>query len=249
MSSQAFALQLYTVRDHLEKDTPATLRRVKEIGYDHVELAGIGLYGPREYNQMLSDAGLQAISGHFPYEEVVNNTGSVIETVHALGLRYAVVPWLGVEQCPDKDAWIAAAKAMNDAGARFRNSDIILCYHNHAHEFQRADGQYILDVIFESADAQNLAAELDTYWIKYGGADPADYITQYSGRVPLLHLKDMTGGDNRTFAEMGRGIIEWKPILESAAKAGVHWYIVEQDECAGDSLESARISAEFVRGL
>lgn len=249
MSSIPFALQLYTVRDHLEKDTPATLRRVKDIGYDYVELAGIGMYGPREYNQMLSDAGLQAISGHFPFDDVVKNTGAVIETVHALGLRYAVVPWLGGELCPDRNAWIAAAKAMNEAGARFRHADIALCYHNHAHEFERDNGQYILDILFESSDAHNLAAELDTYWVKFGGADPAQYIAQYSGRVPLLHLKDMTGGDSRTFAEMGRGIINWTPILQAAAKAGVQWYIVEQDECPGDTLESARVSAEFVRTL
>jgi len=249
MGSIPFALQLYTVRDHLEKETAATLHHVKEIGYDYVELAGIGLYGPREYNQMLADAGLQAISGHFPYEEVVKNTGGVIEAVQALGLRYAVVPWLGGPLCPDRDAWVACAHAMDEAGARFRYADITLCYHNHAHEFQRFDGQYVLDIIFETAAAQNLAAELDTYWIKYGGANPAAYVKQYSGRVPLLHLKDMTGGDNRTFAEMGRGIMEWTPILKAAAKAGVHWYIVEQDECAGDSLEAARISAEFVRSL
>ena len=249
MSSIPFALQLYTVRDHLEKDTPGTLRRVKEIGYDHVELAGIGMYGPHEYNQMLADTGLQAISGHFPYDDVVTNSAAVIEAVQALGLRYAVVPWLGGDLCSDKDAWVACAQAMDEAGARFRASDITLCYHNHAHEFQRLDGQYILDLILETATAQNLAAELDSYWIKFGGADPAAYISQYTGRVPLLHLKDMTGGDNCTFAEMGRGIMEWAPILEAAAKAGVEWYIVEQDECGGDSLECARVSAEFVRAL
>jgi sugar phosphate isomerase/epimerase len=198
---------------------------------------------------MLADAGLQAISGHFPYSDAVNDTSATIETVQALGLRYAVVPWLGGDLCPDKAAWIASARAMDEAGARFRNADIALCYHNHAHEFLRLDGQYILDLLFETAPAQNLSAELDTYWIRYGGADPAAYINKYIGRVPLLHLKDMTGGDNRTFAEMGQGIMEWTPILEAAAKAGVRWYIVEQDECAGDSLESARISAEFVRRL
>jgi len=130
---------------------------------------------------------------------------------------------------------------------RCPGAGLTLCYHNHAHEFQQFDGQYVLDIVFDAAPG--LGAELDTYWIKYGGPDPAAYIGKYNGRVPLLHLKDMTGGDDRTFAEMGRGIIEWTPIIEAAVKAGVRWYIVEQDECAGDSLESARISAAFVREL
>ncbi len=249
MSGIPFALQLYTVRDHLEKDTPGTLRRVKEIGYDFVELAGFGSHSPNDYKQMLADAGLKAISGHFPYEDVVKTTGAVIESVKALDLHYAVVPWLGGEMCPDQDAWIRCAKAMDNAGAQFQREGITLCYHNHAHEFQRYDGQYILDILLGAANASNLAAELDTYWVKYGGADPVAYIKKYAGRTPLLHLKDMTGGDDRTFAEMGRGIMEWTPILSAAAKARVQWYIVEQDECAGDSLESARISAEYVRAL
>ena len=249
MGTFPYALQLYTVRDHLEKDVPGTLRRVKDAGYDFVEMAGIGLHGPREYNAMLNDAGLKAVSSHFPYEDIVKNTAATIETTQALGLQYAVVPWLGGELCPDRDAWFACARTMDEAGAKFRAADITLCYHNHAHEFERLGEQYIFDLIYESAAAHHLALELDSYWVQYGGADPVEKLNQYKGRCPLLHVKDMSADASRTFTEVGRGIMDWGVILPAAAKAGVQWFIVEQDTCPGDSIESARISAEYMRSL
>ena len=120
MGSVPFALQLYTVRDHLERDVPGTLKRVKDAGYDYVELAGMGPYGPREYSALLAGAGLTAISSHFGFEEITKNTSAVIETVQALGVANAVVSWVGGAMCPDKAHWVACAKAMDEAGAQFR---------------------------------------------------------------------------------------------------------------------------------
>ncbi len=82
--------------------------------------------------------------------------------------------------------------------------------------------------------------------MQYGGVDPVACIRKYSGRVPLLHVKDMTAGDDPTYAEMGAGILDWPAIFAAAKEAGTQWYLVEQDDWAGDSIDSARISAEFM---
>ena len=42
------ALQLYSVRNELQKDFPGTLAQVKEMGYDGVELAGLCGYSPEQ---------------------------------------------------------------------------------------------------------------------------------------------------------------------------------------------------------
>ena len=101
----------------------------------------------------------------------------------------------------------------------------------------------------DDVDLDKAALELDSYWVQYGGADPVEKLNQYKGRCPLLHVKDMSADASRTFTEVGRGIMDWGAILPAAAKAGVHWFIVEQDTCPGDSLESARISADYMRSL
>jgi sugar phosphate isomerase/epimerase len=242
-----FALQLYTVRDHLQRDVPGTLKRVKEAGYEHVELAGLGGQSAEEYGYLLADAGLSAVSNHFGFDVVTQDTNKVIEDTEALGLAFAVVPWVGGEMCPDKAAWIRCAKAMDTAGEKLRDAGITLCYHNHAHEFERYDGQPVLELIYETAAPENLAAQIDAYWAQFGGDDPVRLLRKYAGRCPLLHVKDMEAQEPHTFTEVGRGILDWPAIFAAAKDADVRWYIVEQDECRGDSLESARISAEFMR--
>ncbi len=121
-----------------------------------------------------------------------------------------------------------------------------LCYHHHGHEFDRVDGEYIFDVIMDHSDPDHLAAEIDTYWAQYGGVDPVALIERYAGRCPLLHIKDMADDAPRSFAEVGRGVLDWNAILEAARKVSVKWCVVEQDESKHGSLESALMSAEYL---
>ena len=247
MGSLPVAPQLYTVRDHLDKDPAGTLKRVKEIGYDYVELAGMAGMTAAECKQALDDIGLTPVSSHFGREALEDDLGGTIETCKTLGIDFAVLPHASAD---DKDGWIAIAKMLDGAGAKLREAGIRLCYHNHAHEFKQFDGQYAFDLLYEIARPENLALQLDTFWVQYGKADPVEKIKQYAGRCPLLHMKDMAPeGEQPIFAEMGKGIMDWPPILDAAKAAGVEWYIVEQDDWAGDSIESAAISAEFMAQL
>ena len=246
MGSIPFALQLYTVRDHMGQDAAATLKRVKEIGYDYVELAGTGGLSFAEFKAVLDDVGLTAIATHVGFDDATKNVDQLIETARLFGMEHVVVPGIDRALTPDKQGWINCGKAMDAGGAKLREAGVRLSYHNHNHEFEQFDGQYILDIFLGAAQPENLASELDTYWVKFGGADPVAQINKLKGRCPLLHIKDMTPGDDPTFAEVGRGIIDWAPVFAAGADAGTEWYIVEQDTCPGDSLESARISAEFM---
>ena len=248
MAAIPFAVQLYTVRDALTQDPRRTLDRVKAIGYDYVELAGHANLAPRELRTLLDATGLTAVSSHVPLAELKDDLDAAIAAATTIGYRYLVVPWLGGDMVPNgKSDWIAAAKFMDEAGAKIRKAGLQLCYHNHNHEFERIDGEFIFDILMQVAKPQNLAAEIDTYWVKYSGVDPVDVIRNYTGRCPLLHIKDMTPGDDPTFAEVGAGIIDWQPIFDAGKTAGAEWYIVEQDVCPGDPLESIRISVEFMK--
>lgn len=250
MTRLPFALQLYTVRDHYDKDPAATLRKVKAAGYDHVELAGTGGMIAGELKDLIEESGLSPVSMHVGYERIAGDLDQVIDDLKTLELSFAVVPWLGAEICPDKDAWLLAIHQMDEAGQHLRQKDIRLCYHNHAHEFDRIDGQTIFDLIFENSAPENLALQLDTCWAAVGGADPIALLKQYQGRVPLLHVKDYLPGDPPQLTEIGQGCMEWPGLLRQGREAGAVWYIVEQDDhFATDSLDSARIGAEFMAAL
>src|SRR5437870_2072926 len=124
-----------------------------------------------------------------------------------------------------------------------------LCYHNHAFELDRFNGRTGLDILFGAADPDLVHAEIDMYWIQYGGGDPVEMVRRFAGRAPLIHLKDMAADGTRTFAEVGEGIMDWPAILAASQSAGAQWYIVEQDTCRRSPFESIEISLRNLRRL
>jgi len=207
MGSLPFALQLYTVRDHLDADAPGTLKRVKEMGYDYVETAGFAGLCPAEFKHVLDTVGLTPVSAHLGYDEITERTSQAIATCGTLGVRYA-----GVSCGADSKAgWLGIAANLDAAGAKLREHGIRLCYHNHAHEFVRYDGDYALDILLAAAQPENLGCEIDAYWVRHGGESPVAVIEKYAGRCPLLHIKDMTP--------------------EECMKAGQEWMAQMGEEC------------------
>ncbi|HZH60982.1 MAG TPA: sugar phosphate isomerase/epimerase, partial [Metabacillus sp.] len=95
----------------------------------------------------------------------------------------------------------------------------------------------------------HILAEIDVYWIKKAGMDPLEYIAPYANRMPIIHLKDMTKDDRRTFAEVGTGVIDFIPILQWGEANGIEWYAVEQDICERPPLESLEMSLRYLRKI
>lgn len=248
MSDWPLAMQLWTVRDELARDAAATFRALYELGYRYVEVAAMDGTTPDQIASMLHDAGLAAMGAHIPLVTITGDTDTAIAYAKALDVSYAAVPWIGPDECVDRDAWATAARAMDTAGQAFRAAGITLCYHHHGHEFDRVDGDYIFNVIMDNSSAENLSAEIDTYWARFGGVDPVALMRRYAGRCPLLHIKDMANDERRSFAEVGHGVLDWNAIFDAAKEVGVKWCVVEQDESTRGSLESARLSAEFLLG-
>ncbi len=246
MSAYPFALQLYTVRDHMEADPAGTLKQVKAAGFDHVELAGTAGLAVEQFKALLESAGLQPSSAHYGMDAITQQTSQVIADCKCFGLRHVVMPYANFQTSAE---WADMARKLDTAGAQLRDAGIRLSYHNHGHELGMIDGKVILDLILETAQPENLCAQLDTFWIKYAGAEPVAYIQKYAGRCPLIHIKDMDPSskkDKPIFADLGTGTMDWPPIFAAAKAAGVEWYIVEEDTCPHDSLESARTGAAFM---
>jgi sugar phosphate isomerase/epimerase len=245
-----FGIQLYSVRDHLAKDAPATLAALKEAGYDAVELFDVKPKEAKAWRKMLDKAGLKAAAAHVNFDAVTKRTKKVAKMARILKFEDIVVPWLKLD---GRDAWREAAEQMDEAGAVLRSEGLRLGYHNHDHEFQRfrnaEDGapQTPFDLIFGAASPENLFLELDVRWASELGADPVELIRRFGDRCRLLHVKDRPREGSVPFCEVGTGTINWRPIFTAARLADVRWYFVEQDESATDSLESAAISAAFMQ--
>ncbi len=236
-------LQLYTVREALKRDFVGTLRTVADIGYGGVEFAGeMGGYSPRALRGLLDDLGLFPIGGHVGIDDLERGFERVLEYYAALGACYIGVAWLPPAY-RNADGWLRAGRLMEAAAQQARRYGLTFHYHNHDFEFARLpNGKYGLDQLFDNTDPALVKAELDVYWVKKGGEEPVAYIHKLAGRVPLIHLKDMTADERQTFACVGDGILDFPAIFAAGDASGVDWYVVEQDICPDGELASARRS-------
>ncbi len=241
------ALQLYTVRDEAEKDFLGVLKRVAAMGYAGVELAGQGKLSAQELKKVLDDLGLRVAGSHVGLEECERDLQKVVDYNLAIGNPYVVVSALPSGLRRSRAGFEAGAGRLNAVGASLKAHGLTLGYHNHNFEFQRHGNRYGLDIIYDGTDPDLVVGEVDVFWVVYAGADPAAWLQQHPGRCPLVHIKDMAPGDERTFAEIGEGIIDFKPIFAAAQANGARWYIVEQDTCRRPSLESAELSLRHLR--
>jgi sugar phosphate isomerase/epimerase len=245
------AVQLYTVRDPATKDFPATLREVAKIGYKQVELAGYGnLKTAAEAKKALDDAGLTVAGTHAPLDQLEKEIERIMDENELLGSKLIICPWLPDARRKDAEGWKAVAKSLNQAGRACHERGIDFAYHNHSFEFHKYDGKNGLDILFENSEPHLVKAELDVYWVKHGGEDPVARINKFGDRVIALHLKDMAAGDDKKFAEVGTGILDFKAILEAATKNGVRYGAVEQDNTYGkDPFAAIKTSYENLKKL
>lgn len=245
------ALQLYSVRDMTARDFAGTMKKVGDIGYKLVETAGYGnLKTAKEAKKALDDAGLKAVSGHFAIDLLENKLEQVLEDAQTLGMDMVVCPFLPEDRRKDATGYQAVAKVLDKAGLALHQYGVILGYHNHNFEFQKFGDKNGLDIIYENTQPHVLCAEVDVYWVKFAGFDPVEYVNKLGDRVRALHLKDMLEGQEKRFAPVGTGIIDFKAVLAAAEKNGVRFGIVEQDKTYDKAaIESIHTSLENLKKL
>lgn len=243
------ALQMYTLRDLAAQDMIGTLRKVKEIGYEGVELAGYGDASPDQLTEALQEIGLKVVGAHVGFGTLQEDLGGYIAETQRMGNTHLVCPSIpGARRT--MEGYREFAQELEGLAREASGTGMTLCYHNHDFELNdKFDGQMGLDILYANSDPALVQAEIDTFWIQKGGVNPADYIRKYAGRAPLIHIKDMTKDERQTFAEIGTGSLDWPAIFEAAEAGGARAYIVEQDVCPGDPLDSIRISLENLRQM
>ena len=240
------ALQLHTVRDRTQKDFAATLHHVAALGYKGVEFAGYGQHSATDLKALLTDTGLQAVGSHVLLsdltEETLNSTLTACQTIGcpALVLAWIAPEWRELEHLP------TFAQSLNQIGQRCLDRGITFGYHNHEFEFQLDAGRLWLDHFVQATDPHLVKLELDVYWAAHAGCDPLTLLERLRERIILVHVKDMAA--DRSMTEVGQGALNIPEIVGFAQRQGI-WSVVEHDEPTLPSLESARISLEYLRQM
>jgi sugar phosphate isomerase/epimerase len=223
-------VQLYTVRDAVQRDLEGTLARVADIGYQEVEFAGYAGRTAAQVRDAVRRAGLRAPLAHVPLSALGQGWDQVLDDARTVGHRYLVMPWLDEKDRPNLDAYRRIADRLNRAGETASRAGLRLAYHNHAFEFTPMEKRLPYDVLLESTDPAHVHLELDLYWITKGGQDPLAYFDRWPGRFRLVHVKDSAGPPEHRMADVGAGTIEWARIFAQRKQAGIEHFFVEHDD-------------------
>ena len=182
-------LQLYSVRNEMEKDFEGTLKKVAEMGYEGVEFAGLFDKSAAEIKELLAKYSLTAVSAHVPLAEMLEDMDKVIKTYSEIGCKYIAIPYVDEKYRPGTPDYPETLQKIAELGKKAAAAGLTLLYHNHDFEFVKIDGEYGLDVMYSTVPAEYLQTELDTCWVNVGGEEPAPYILKYKGRTPVIHLR------------------------------------------------------------
>lgn len=238
-------IQLWSVRNEANDDFKGTVSKLKKMGYEGVEIAGIKSISYAEMAEILEQVALEAVSIHTGADDIENE--ETVKGFKRLGLKYAALN--GLPTVPDKMDYLH--KRMTELGSITRKNGLYLLYHNHGYEFKQYDGKFGLDLLYEGISPELFGAEIDTCWAACEGVDPAEYIRKYKGRCPVIHLKDYSGdhlSDAFTLKAVGSGELKVNEIINAAEYAGSEWIIVEQDypEAGWTAMDSAAESARYI---
>lgn len=255
---KGLGIQLYMVLDAYQKDPLGTLKTLKSIGYTEIE--AIVTSTAETLRDQLKEAGLACPSMHFDSMGFAKG----IDAAHTLGSKYIVSSMLPAIMQKEKggsgdltytldDAKRTAAYA-NDLAEKAKKAGLQYAYHNHHAEFTDVGGgKTFYDVLLAETDHKLVQFELDCGWVHAGGKHPADYFKANPGRIPLMHAKDFLPGGSKDYpgAELGRGTLDYKPIMAAADASGLKHCFVEQEGpfARMSSLDAARVDYDYLRPL
>jgi sugar phosphate isomerase/epimerase len=250
MSRIKIGLQMYTLRNETAQDFLGTLAKVAELGYEGVEFAGYGGMEAAALREELDHLGIVSLGSHVSLDRMLEAADEEITYNLTLGSKYIIVPWMAESRYSTEAGLLETCGLLANIGQQCAERGIVFAYHNHSFELEHTfGGRTMLDTIYANVPDDAIQVELDACWVHNAGFDPAAYIRNYSGRIPLVHLKDMKRIDgNAETVELGHGEVNLHAIAAAAKKAGTEWLIVEQDRCQRPPLESVEISMTWLRG-
>jgi len=269
-SGKPVGIQLWMVNDTFRRDPAGTLHQLAKIGFKEVEVVNFAGMQPNQFRRLIDDAGLRCPSAHLHVD--MDNFGKAFDEAHALGATYVVAGSL-VEQVSkaiatqlDGNASMSREEAKrtvdvaNRIGEGARRAGLQFALHNHVREFgDLGNGEVSYDIVWRETDPALVHFELDCGWMVFAGRNPVDYFKKYPGRIPLIHIKDFQPRKNRSNApmseaigaELGRGMVDYRPIFAAAKAAGTKHYFAEQEGPFSrmSQLEAAQVAYDYLHSM
>ncbi|RLL40706.1 sugar phosphate isomerase/epimerase [Oceanobacillus piezotolerans] len=280
MTKGKIGVQMMMLKQKVEElGAYETMKKLHELGFSAVEVSQIPMTeenvaelkrASEDFNIKIAalSAGLEPMLPGAPGETLSNDFDKIVNDAKTLNCNFIRIGMLPFNVMGDKDRIMAFIERAEAMAHRLAEHGIELYYHTHHIEFQKYDGEFLLDLI--KNNTSKLGFELDVHWIQRAGVNPVEFVKQYKGRISLLHLKDYRIGQLEVteddlkdlaqfmvkftntieFAEVGEGNLDIPAIMEAGLESGAQYFLIEQDDTYGrDPFDCLETSAENLRKL
>ena len=255
--SSRVGLQLYSLRRQASKDLPGTLALVRKLGFRELEVGGFYGRTAPEFQRLLTGSGLKATSMIAAWDQLSKSTSEAAGHAQTVGAAYVSCTSIpGKKRLTLEDVTLAA-RNFNRWGEALARTGLRFCFHPHGPEFVSGPDGTLFDTMAKLMDPSVANFEMDVFWFVFGNQDPAKVLEKYSGRFPLMHVKDIRKGEPRTFdpgtvaeeasVPLGRGEVDWPPVLRAARRTGVRHYYIEEEH--PDAVGQIQESLRYLDGL
>ena len=241
---KVIGLQICSLGDELNEDIPSGLKKLKQMGYSTLELAGTAGVSLKDFKRMSDDAGLQILSTHEGpddkiytkdnFEKIKDYWKKTADQYAGIGLKYIVQASMPRPRSEEEAKFVC--EVFNEAGKILEEHGLVYAYHNHHIEFARVVpggkeptfpfgfaedlGTPIYDIYLQNTDPSLVGFEMDVFWVVMGQGDPVEYMQQYPKHIKLLHVKD-----NKILGKSG--MINFESIFKQFYINGFKDYFVE----------------------
>jgi sugar phosphate isomerase/epimerase len=267
-SKKMVGIQLYSVRDDMDKDPVGSLTKLAKMGYVYVEHAKYvdrKFYGypAPEFRKILDGLGLKMISGHTVMgkehwdetkKDFSDSWKKTVEDAAVLGQKWVISPFMDESMRKTYDDFKRYMDVFNKSGELCKKSGMKFGYHNHDFEFsQKLNGEKIFDIMMKSMDPKLVAMQLDIGNLYNGGAVALDIMNQFPGRFEIIHVKDeieVKGGTEKYESTiLGEGIVNAQKVVDLATKkGGTKCYIIEQESYGNKApLDCAKADLDIMK--
>ncbi|MDR0426404.1 MAG: sugar phosphate isomerase/epimerase [Clostridiales bacterium] len=229
-------INLYSLHTKIQSEAALieTANRLKEMGYAYLQYSGAPFETGR-LRRVIAETGLPVVLTHVPMTRILEDTRALIAEHREIGCQNIGLGMMPLACFEDETRLKETIERLERAAETMAAADCRLFYHHHHFEFARLfGGTTVFDYML--AQTTHLNFTPDTYWLQYGGVDIARYIQKCKGRVECIHLKDYAvtrdenGSFKPVFAPVGSGNIDFPALFDEMRKAGVKYYLVEQDD-------------------
>jgi sugar phosphate isomerase/epimerase len=246
-------LQLFSVRGECNKDLPAALKGVADIGYEAAEpwgYAGDKLewlgWPAKDVRKMLDDNGLKCCGIHLATVALLgDNLSRTIELNQILGNKFLIIA-SDSQRMKAADTIMELAKILNDTAEKLKLLGMFTGYHAHGFDFAEVDGSLAWDRLFSNT-RDDVVMQMDIGNCASGGGDPIAELKQFPGRARSVHLKDFGGPPGSV---IGEGKADWDEIFRLCeTEHNTEWYVVEEGGKDGLGFDVSKRSLEALRRM